>query len=65
MFFYNFRLKEIFFLFANTPEGAKVIAVENGTAEYATDLTQTDSYTYKLMLVNSSTYAPLCAAWSN
>lgn len=45
--------------------GAKVIAIENGTAEYATDLTQTDSYTYKLMLVNSSTYAPLCAAWSN
>lgn len=45
--------------------GAKVIAVEDGTAEYTTDLTQTDGYTYKLMLVNSSTYAPLCAAWSN
>ncbi len=45
--------------------GAKVIAIENGTAEYATDLTQTDGYTYKLMLVNSSTYAPLSPAWSN
>lgn len=43
--------------------GIKVIEVANGTTTYETGLTKTTGYTYKLMLVSKTTYAPLCKAW--
>lgn len=43
--------------------GVKVIEIVNGKTTYETGLTKTSSYTYKLMLVNKTTFAPLCAAW--
>ena len=43
--------------------GIKVIEMVNGKTTYETGLTKTSGYTYKLMLVNKTTFAPLCAAW--
>jgi hypothetical protein len=42
----------------------KVISLEAGKTEYATGLSKQNGYTYKLMLVNKTTFAPLFAAWS-
>jgi len=41
----------------------KVIALEPGKTEYATGLSRTSGYTYRLMLVDKGDYVPLCAAW--
>ncbi len=43
--------------------GVRVIKTENGKTTYETGLTRTSGYTYKLMVVNRATYAPLFAAW--
>ena len=41
------------------------ISLEAGKTSYKTGVTtKTSDYTYKLMLVSKSTYAPLCKAWS-
>ena len=43
----------------------KVIPLEAGKTSYETGVTaKTSGYTYKLMVVSKSSFAPLCAAWS-
>ena len=43
----------------------KTAGLDAGRTAYATGITKTGGYTYKLMLVDKTSYAPLCAAWSN
>ena len=43
----------------------EAISLEAGKTSYETGITtRTGGYTYKLVLVSKSTYAPLCKAWS-
>ena len=43
----------------------KVVELAANKTVYETGVTtKTSDYTYKLMVVSKSTYAPLCAAWS-
>ena len=45
-------------------ESVKVITLPTNKASYLTGITgKISGYTYKLMLVDKNTYAPLCAAW--
>ncbi len=41
----------------------RIVSVTAGQAEYATGLQRRAGHTYKLMLVNGTTFAPLCEAW--
>ncbi|MBE7003041.1 MAG: hypothetical protein E7425_01980 [Ruminococcaceae bacterium] len=43
--------------------GIKVIEIKADQTVYETGLAKTTGYTYKLMLVSKTTYAPLCKAW--
>ena len=49
---------------AGTKSFAITAAVNNGTHTFDT-LAMASGNTYKIMLVDKTTYAPLCAAWGN
>lgn len=43
----------------------KIISAKKDNTSYDTGLTKTEGYSYKLLLVNKDTFAPLCAAWNS